>query len=305
MRLKTALVAVLALAFQAQGAPVSPSEAASAVRGWAASGERLGAHFRDRLDLSSGAVETTAVHTASSGATFYAVRLRGCGTVFMSGDTEIEPVIAFTESATDYSTRNGSPFWILLDGDISTRRPADGASEKWSRYWAADPERPRRLKAAGPRPDEPSDLRVAPLVKSKWNQGDGIYNYYTPPGEPGDPGNYPCGCVATMTAQIMRYLHGPVGDGGLGIPFPLEHVEAKTVKCQVDGKDKNLKMQGGTYAWDNMPLTADGIDDEQKQNIGKLTSDVGIASEMSYSSYSHPSGEPSGSRIAETKEDSL
>ena len=89
MRLRIALVAVLAFVIQAQGAPVSPSEAASAVRGWAASGEHLGIDFKDRLNLSSGAVETTAVHTASSGAIFYTVKFRnGCGTVFLSGDTK-------------------------------------------------------------------------------------------------------------------------------------------------------------------------------------------------------------------------
>lgn len=276
MRLKIALVAVLALVVQAQGAPVSPSEAASAVRGWAASGEHLGVGFRDRLDFSSGAVETTAVHTASSGAVFYTVKFKnGCGTVFLSGDTELEPVISFTASSRDYSTRDGSPLWTLLDGDVSARKPTDGASSKWNRYWAADPEKPR-LRGAR-LTSEPSDLRIAPLIQSKWGQTSGIYNYYTPPGPDGSPDNYHCGCVATMTAQIMRYYHGPEGDGGWGLP--LKDVEPAEFNCTVDGKPTKLAIQGGQYAWDSMPLIPD---ETAGETIGKLTSDIGISVGMDY-----------------------
>lgn len=283
MRLKISLVAVLALVVQAQGASVSPSEAASAVRGWAASGEHLGVNFRGSLDLSSGAVETTAVHTASSGAVFYTVKFKnGCGTVFVSGDTELEPVISFTASDRDYSTRDGSPLWILLDGDISTRKAVDGAADKWRRYWAADPEKPRLRGAL--QKSEPTDLRVAPLVKSKWNQAGGIYNYYT-------PNNYVCGCVATMMAQIMRYHHGPVGDGdcegGRGVPLPTNEVAQTEFACTVDGVETNIALQGGTYVWDNMPLNPGDkgwlVTEERKQNIGKLTSDCGISVGMDYS----------------------
>lgn len=279
MRLKIALVAMLALVVQAQGAPVSPSEAASAVRGWAASGEHLGVGFRDRLDFSSGAVETTAVHTASSGAVFYTVKFKnGCGTVFLSGDTELEPVISFTASSRDYSTRDGSPLWTLLDGDVSARKPTDGASSKWNRYWAADPEKPR-LRGAR-LTSEPSDLRIAPLIQSKWGQTSGIYNYYTPPGPDGSPDNYPCGCVATMTAQIMRYYHGPEGDGGWGLP--LKDVEPAEFNCTVDGKPTKLAIQGGQYAWDSMPLIPD---ETAGETIGKLTSDIGISVGMDYAAY--------------------
>ena len=51
-----------------------------------------------------------------------------------------------------------------------------------------------------------SDVRVEPLVQSKWSQGkvgnQNCYNYYT-------PNHYVCGCVATAGAQIMRYFCYP------------------------------------------------------------------------------------------------
>ena len=52
-----------------------------------------------------------------------------------------------------------------------------------------------------------SDLRVEPLVLSKWGQdyeGTLCYNYYT-------PYNYPSGCVATAMAQLMCYHTWPTG----------------------------------------------------------------------------------------------
>ena len=287
MRFKTALVAVLALVLQAQGVLVSPDEAASAVRGWAASGERLDVNFRDRLDLSSGAVETTAVHTASSGAVFYTVKLRDCGTVFVTGDTEMEPVISFTASTKDYSAGGKSPLWTLLDNDISSRKSTDGAPAKWARYWAADPEKRRLLRAAPI--NDPSDLRVAPLVQSKWGQttnaaGKAVWNYYAPPGEEGAPDNYPGGCVATMMAQIMRYHHGPVSDGGREVPLPKVDTTTDFTNKYYVGTEE-VEVVGkltGDYDWGNMPLVADEITDGQRQNIGKLMRDCGWAVGMEY-----------------------
>ncbi|MBQ6925779.1 MAG: C10 family peptidase, partial [Kiritimatiellae bacterium] len=114
-----------------------------------------------------------------------------------------------------------------------------------------------------------SDVRVEPMVHSTWDQstwnGVNTFNYYT-------PNNSVCGCVATATAQIMRYWK-----------WPVDPVEAGTYKCSVEKSYQNLTMQGGTYDWDNMPLTSSACTtDAQRQAIGKLTSDVGIASRMAY-----------------------
>jgi len=63
------------------------------------------------------------------------------------------------------------------------------------------------------------DLRVPPLVASTWGQttvgsyigGLSLYNYYTGPYEDGNSDNYPCGCVATTIAQLMRFHEHPTG----------------------------------------------------------------------------------------------
>ena len=294
MRSKAIFMALLALAFQAQAVPVSQSDAESAARAWAQRGRHMGVALGQRI-------QATARHKTATGAKFYAVKLSG-GTVFTSGDTEVEPIVAFTSEDIDVKALDEkSPLWALLNRDLSKRQPQGGgrilaaapsaasaraasaSKTKWQALIDADVRNSVRgsLLFAAARPVEPDDLRVPALMKTKWSQADGIWNYYT-------PGNAVCGCVATAAAQVMRYYHGTPdeqGEGGLGLPFPVESVEQKEFDCQYRGKSIKLTLQGGTYAWDNMPFTADDVEtDEQKQNIGKLTSDVGISVKMMYES---------------------
>ena len=101
------------------------------------------------------------------------------------------------------------------------------------------------LKASGQGSTTISDVRVAPLIKSRWNQlththssstGLPCYNYYTPNG-------YPCGCGATSFAQIVRYFQ-----------WPTNAVPAKSYSVFVDNVAGYRYMIGGPYDWANMPL---------------------------------------------------
>ena len=304
MRSKAIFMALLALAFQAQAGLVSSSDATAAANAWAARGRHFGLYLGQRAEGAAVA------HATSNQKTFYSVKLTGGGTVFVSGDTEAEPIIAFTSDPSDFSTIDPkSPLWALLNRDLSQRQaPAPArafaaaptvahaqaltAREANVRKWRALLDEAANLPVrrfsllAAPLSGDPGDLRVPALMKTKWSQSGGIWNYYTPPGKDHyTEDNAVCGCVATAASQIMRYLHGTPdenGEGGLEIPFPKE-IEAKTFKCSYRGEPLELTMQGGTYCWTNMPFTAKEIrTEEQKQNIGKLTSDVGISVNMMY-----------------------
>ena len=83
------------------------------------------------------------------------------------------------------------------------------------------------------------DVRVEPLVKSRWGQennsmyinyGEPCFNYYT-------PNNYPCGCVATAMAQVMRYHRHPAFGA----------VVTKT--CRVGGENQAYPSYGGAACW--------------------------------------------------------
>ena len=217
---------------------------------------------------------------------FHVVTLEGGGFVVTSADTGITPIIAISESD-DLIESAENHLWVLLNCDLEARMDALGAAvaKKAAVAVAQDdeeaiaPPSPEELWAAllGPQPKAAgvqsiSDVRVAPIIQSRWGQGsvggDTLYNRYT-------PNNYVCGCVATTGAQIMRYHQYPTGS-----------VAAGTYKCWVNDSVRNLTMQGGVYDWANMPLVPASVSltTTQRNAIGKLTYDVGVASRMSYHS---------------------
>lgn len=212
---------------------------------------------------------------SANGTDIHVVRLAGGGFVVTSADTGIEPIICYS-SSDDLVEDESNPLWSMLCHDLparakyaqerrrtTTRSTATHLSEEEMQW--AELLRETRLKSGEFETNIRADIRVEPLIVSKWGQKSGIFNYYT-------PNNFPCGCVATALAQVMRYHR-----------FPTQSVEAKTYPCQVSGKATDLTTMGGIYDWNNMPLTVDGKTTEtEAQAIGKLTYDCGVATRMHY-----------------------
>ena len=293
-------MALLALAFGAQGASVSRATAEFAASGWAQGGGNLGVYL-------GGRVESSAEHVTTNGATFYSVKMYGGGTVFMSSDTDMEPVIAFTDSAEDFSDIDRkSPLWALLNRDVSARSAAARAkpgvyvrdSSRWDAYISRGEANARNvfrmLSAASSPLDDPGpgDLRVPKLLASEWDQSgaDGrntrkhpdsepCYNYYTPKDATGtiaegDTMNAVCGCVATAMGQIMFYHRYPESATVPMVPDP----------CWFDISPLVLPVSGEQYDWDNMvACPADGATEDARKAIGLLTSDAGRSVGMRYS----------------------
>ncbi len=101
--------------------------------------------------------------------------------------------------------------------------------------------------------------------------GEPYYNYYT-------PHRYPCGCVATAMAQLMRFHE-----------YPREGIETKTFKIFVDevSEDRTTlggNSAGGPYHWEAMALQPDHhlITDFQRKALGSLTYDAGLSVNMFY-----------------------
>jgi len=120
-----------------------------------------------------------------------------------------------------------------------------------------------------------SDVRVAPLVKSKWDQGKACgeycYNYYT-------PNHYPCGCGATAMAQLMRHHQYPAT--GIGVHrFTIKVDDVEQTKSTRGGNGN-----GGPYKWGQMVLEPGcSATLAQRQAIGALCFDAGIATKTEYS----------------------
>jgi Peptidase C10 family/Carboxypeptidase regulatory-like domain/Spi protease inhibitor len=258
--LRIALV-VVSLCAGLWAAPTTPYEAELTVVGW------LGLDSAPLGAALGQAVRRVEPFTDAGGrVVYYVVSLEPTGFVVVAADDLVEPIIAFAAEG-QYEPSEHSPIGALVTGDLSRRmllvRTKDKTDKK-SKALAStagnpNPGKWRKLKAAAAGAGKNtslkgrssvSDVRVAPFLKTKWGQGSVCsrycYNYYT-------PNHYPAGCTATAMAQLM-YYHWEVND----------HLQ-------------------NDYAWSQMVLAPNcDTTDAQRQAIGRLCSDAGVATGTIY-----------------------
>jgi len=264
-------------------APVPAEKAVERAEAWFA---RKGAHGRR---LASGRARTCSENGTNL---FHLVALEGGGFVTVAADDARPPIIGFSASDDLPVPGDGNPLWDLLGEDAavggsdksvaspSVASPRRGRRRGARRYVVRDVTIARARQAAGQVVKATAstqitsesgldDVRVSPLVQSKWDQkyasGKATYNYYT-------PYNWYCGCVATALAQLMRF-HG----------YPTASVTAQTFTCYTNEIAVSLTMKGGVYDWNAMPLVPNSsITDAQREAIGRICYDAGVAMRMDY-----------------------
>ena len=305
IRLAVALVAVFA-AFALQAVEVTPEQAQAAVGKWIRlSPKRMDSEFR-----SSDAETPKTVRDKAGRAVYHAVNLKGGGFVVTSGDTRLPPIIAFSATGRCSGDETG-PFHALLQKDLAgavsaleraddkvaaasasagtdanRTNPYAAAVEEWGELLpvksAATAAGDRSVSAGGSRKTSVSDVRVNKLLKTEWGQvGDyawnsstrnydhyNVFNYYT-------PDNYPCGCVATAGAQIMKYWE-----------MPKKSIAQFSNACIVDKKTTTQKSIAGAFDWDNMFLVWDqeapAPSVAQIKAVGMLTYNIAVAVGMKW-----------------------
>jgi hypothetical protein len=267
--------------------PTTPEQAKNVVQNWLGKEPRpMGAPLGEQI-------KEIQIFTDSSGSpTYYVIYLNPSGLVFLPADDLVEPLIAFVSRATSYDPSPANPMGALVSRDIpgrvlmareiETQAQATKTTLAPETPWAASRRKWAWLEGAAKAPAQGttnylpsiSDVWVAPLIKTQWGQGWAPpsavvgYNYYT-------PNHYPCGCVATAMAQLMRYWQYPASPG-IGESFYIS-VDGVGQYATVRGGDG----AGGPYNWTNMPLDG-GATDVQMQAIGALTYDAGVAANMNY-----------------------
>ena len=260
-RLLLMLAAVLPLALAS--APVTTEHAVEIAADFALRRptRRHGPRHKARRAMRPARTPSGRTRTYAEGGTnlFHLVSLDGGGFVAVAADDESSAqVLGFSTSGELPDASAENPFWRLVGADARAARSRRGRKGDAS------------LKAASGA-DAVDDVRVAPLVKSKWNQttvgGKKVYNYYVPNG-------YTCGCVATALAQLIRFHEYPSG-----------YVTPKTFTCYVGTSQTqtNLTMVGGTYDWSLMPFVpTSSITDDEREMIGRLCYDAGVSMRMNY-----------------------
>lgn len=216
---------------------------------------------------------------------YYVVSLEPAGFVIVAADDLIEPIIGFS-AAGQFDASFENPLGALVGNDLpnrmayarslKNREPVPPSSRlKWRRLsgLASDAEL-----GATPMPEgisSVSDVRIGPLVQSRWNQstvsGAACFNYYTPIYEAGNPHNYPCGCVATAMAQLMRYYQYPTKGIGVG------YFSILTNNIFGFATTRGGDSLGGPYDWASMVLVPSNSTAVQRQAIGALTYDAAVA----------------------------
>jgi hypothetical protein len=285
----TVLVVVLQLCSNnIQARPTTQHEAEKVVKGWLKSSARP-------LDTDLGRkVAKIETYTDDDGkAVYYIAYLQPNGFVIVSADDLIEPIIGFVQDGT-YDPSPNNPLGALVSADMKGRiesvragRPArtkrvTGVSaepqNKWNKFIGLAEAAENEVGITGL--TNIDDVRVAPLVLTKWSQKTccsfACYNYYTP-GPPngsgdGDPNNYWCGCVATALAQIMRYHQWPTTDIGKN------RFEIRVRGAQAFRYTRGVDGNGGAYNWGDMVhVPGCGTTLTQRQAIGALCYDAGVA----------------------------
>ena len=297
-----AFLAILLLCSSLSARQTTEYEAEMVVSGWLKeSPQPLGANLGRRVKD----IETFTGQ--DDRAAYYIVNLEPSGYVIVSADNRIEPIIGFAAGGT-YDLSFENPLLALVTGDLCGRLEAVARAScprienkagtasphtyylqstaetqaagtpqgKWRRFidLAEDSEGGFGLMSLR----NLGDIRVLPLLQSQWGQtkacGDNLYNYYT-------PDYYPCGCVATTMAQVMRYFE-----------YPTEPIGEHEFATHVGGeRGQTVKTRGGDglggpYNWSDMPLRPDAscgsLTEVQRQAIGAICYDAGIAVDMYY-----------------------
>jgi len=216
---------------------------------------------------------------------YYVVYMKPSGFMIVSADDWIEPIIAFAQSGVFDPSAN-RPLSALVNRDLGGRvarvralqslRGKDvnsyqdiaRAKDKWTSLLNS------KASTVNTSLTSISDVRVAPLIQSRWGQtgvcGQRFYNYFTPE-------QYPAGCVATAMAQLMRFHQYPSASSG-----------TPCFEIQIDGIPETWCLRGGdgaggAYDWALMPFVPDcGFTDAERQAIGSLCHDAGVSVGMSY-----------------------
>ena len=282
----TSLGLLLVASTAALAAPVNSMQVNQAVQTWL---QRTPAPLRTPLGADIATIET---HRDVDGQIlFHEVRLAPEGFVIVAPDDLLEPIVAFSAHGV-LKTDAESHLYLLLQRDLRTRLARiaptlNGKAPHLSQTSTRATQAKWEALAGNANTvslNTVNDVRVAPLVASKWSQStvndssNGLiaYNYWT-------PSHYVCGCVATAMAQLMRFHSFP--STGIGVNTFTVKVKTGTTTVTKTLSTRGGDGLGGAYDWSLMSFTLNSsTPDAQRGMVGSLCYDAGLSVKMSYAS---------------------
>lgn len=255
-------ISTLALIFAAMTATAAPRTAEDAMniaRNFVKNEPTLRNANNAKLTLAS-AIASNAksrINTSTELSSYYIVNIEDDkGFVVVSGDDRFSPILGFSVS-----------------GNVADTNELPDGLQYWLSFLSAEMD---AAVAAGYAPQAKASANahtesVEPLLTTKWDQG-APYNNKIP--------NYATGCVATGTAQVMKYWQYPAQ--GIG-----SHTNGYFSQYSAD-------FASTTYDWANMKDTYGGLFDTAAQvnAVATLMYQVGVATDMRWDSPAKGSGTP-------------
>jgi hypothetical protein len=193
------------------------------------------------------------------------------GFVLVSGDDRAVPVLGYSTSVRFETKDMPDNLLYWLEGyEYELGRIRNSAVETSNPEWA--------LLEAGEMPEPLLETAVAPMVTTTWNQSP-YYNNLCPY-DSATAARSVTGCVATATAQVMKYWNHPTTGYG-------SHTyTSNRTRNGVTYNFPNLSADFGstTYQWSSMPTALTGASSSTQVNaVATLMYHIGVGVEMSYS----------------------
>ena len=202
---------------------------------------------------------------------FYVFAAPEGGFILVSGDDAVIPVLGY--SVTSRFETEDIPVHVMewLKGyEKEIGRVAGNQSPEIDGQW--------KMLLGGEMPPAPLTTDVPPLLTTSWGQRP-YYNRLCPYDSSADT-LVPAGCVATATAQVMKYWAYP--DTGYG-----SHTyTSQRTNSGVTYTYPNLAANFGAtaYQWSMMPNTLTSVSSDAEINaVATLMYHIGVAVEMKYS----------------------
>ena len=311
-----------ALACVAQAANVSRAQARQAAGEWIVQNAAFLPNGTNGLSV----VAAARVDDTNGVPLWYRANLSDGTCLVLSPVTELEPVIAVLENVPAGGLPSAHPMRTMLETDMRDRlrklglyvAPPGGASLMGAAP-AAAPSSPamaawaeqgrakwEKLGIGGTRllEDKKKGVEnIATLVRvvdgfeqggrfTHWDQstddqGNNCYNYYT-------PHNVVCGCVATAMSAIMQFFAVAGCDEGVSCPRGLiRETQDRVIGATYNDVVGNYRTLGGDYDWSIFDENTDrasysSLTDEQRELLGRVAYDAGVAVAMQWSN--GPSG---------------
>jgi hypothetical protein len=246
----------------------------------------------------------------------YSVAVRPSGYLLVAYDDDFSPVLLYSDRGSFLPSRvaefGSAESWIIpethaVKANIASRRSElksmlqDGAveqtklnSKSWQAWVHFDKSVAEFSKAANEQRKSgvvSGSATAGPFLTTAWDQGESLapftYNLYTPM-DPGSGNKLGClgtvtGCVATATAQIMRYWSWP--DSGQGSSRYTWQPKSGASAVELSANYARV------YDWASMPdsLTSTSLS-AQIDAVARLMRDVGVSAEMRYGCAADGSG---------------